>query len=391
MMDHKISYAVLGIAFSLVNCEMSSAADISLTNTNDDLNGSALGTRPMISKPLHCLDSGLGNTCAIADVDKDGATDIINTQNGHTNIWLSKGDGNFRLGDHLRIGLGRNIVLNDINADGRLDLVGISDDPNLESPITVLFGKGNGSFSKPIQSVSLGAGELETTGDLDGDGNIDAVIRHTSRYEFSVLLGNGDGTFQEPSVHFNAKAPQDTSSCRGGCSIELGDFNNDGMVDALAADMYGIGVSVMLGNGDGSFEFQERTRVGIYVKQAKVDDLNGDGLLDAAVLFSHGVKIMLNQGDGTLQEHHTIQTDIADKLSLGDLDDNGHPDALISGRFAEFVSVSLSKGDGSFQRAQNIITDERTHQGLGDFNADGALDLLLSDSTVIMGNGDGSF
>jgi hypothetical protein len=142
---------------------MSSAADISLACANDDLKSGVLGKRPVISKPLYCLGSGFSNACAVADVDKDGSTDIVHIQNEHTNIWLSKGDGNFQLGGHLIVGPCRNIVLNDINADGRLDSAGISDDHNQESPITVSFRKGNDSFSELIQSVSIGSCELEIT------------------------------------------------------------------------------------------------------------------------------------------------------------------------------------------------------------------------------------
>jgi hypothetical protein len=375
------------------------ACDVALADEDDDIDmddfsfvSDRLGQAyPWMLYHAPMFDMGHGK---LGDVNKDGITDVVSLRDGLIQVWLSNGDSSFRKGQRIAIEYTLEWDLIDVNRDNTLDLVGI---PPLGGLIIVLLGSGDGRFQAPLRSTIGGDYGLAAMGDVDGDGNIDALISHPSGHEFSLLPGNGDGTFQTPLSPFSVKVAHHFSSCLYSCTLELGDFNNDGKLDALAVDTWGDGVTVMLGSGDGRFQMYQRTQVGIYVKQAKVDDLNGDGLLDAAVLFSFGVKIMLNQGNGDLKWHHTINTDTADRVFLGDINADKRSDILVSGGFNDFVAVSLNLGDGNFNKARNLVTSYQRycfHKGLGDFNADGLHDIMVSCSdgdVVIMGNGDGSF
>ena len=134
-------------------------------------------------------------------------------------------------------------------------------------------------------------------GDFNGDGKPDLVIADytlTSSLPgtvLSVLLGEGDGTFQ-PAV--SCSRPMGTPR-----SVAVGDFNGDGFTDLVTA--VNNGVVVLLGNGDGTFQPQVRYAAGTYPAFVAVGDFNGDGIADLVVTnqFSNDISILLGKGDGT--------------------------------------------------------------------------------------------
>ena len=93
----------------------------------------------------------------------------------------------------------------------------------------------------------------------------------------SVLLGNGDGSFQS-AVNYGADD--------GPSSVAIGDLNGDGDLDLAVANRWSANVSVLLGNGDGSFPKRGELRVGDGPCSVAIGDLNGDGDLDLAVANS---------------------------------------------------------------------------------------------------------
>jgi VCBS repeat protein/FG-GAP repeat protein len=125
-------------------------------------------------------------------------------------------------------------------------------------------------------------------GDFNGDGMQDLAVANDTVGigSVSVLLGNGDGTFQ-PAQNFAAGSSP--------FSVAVGDFNGDGVPDLAVANLNSINVSVLLGNGDGTFQPAQNFGVGTGPRSMAVGDFNGDGKLDLAVaaLFT-SVSVLIN-------------------------------------------------------------------------------------------------
>src|SRR5262249_10499372 len=155
-----------------------------------------------------------------------------------------------------------------------------------------------------------------------------------------VLLGNGDGTFQAARTFAVGDCPQ---------SVEVGDINNDGLLDLAVANSatYGVSptVSVLLGNGDGTFQAARQFGAGSYPYSVAVGEVNGDGRLDLAVAkwISNGtVSVLLGNGDGTFQAPQQWAVAVGPfSVAVGDVNADGLLDLALANYGSANVSVLL--------------------------------------------------
>ena len=238
---------------------------------------------------------------AAGDFDHNGALDLVTANsNGTVSVLLGNGGGSFRPRIDLAVGGSpHSVAVGDFNGDGRLDVVTAQ---QLTDTVSVLLGHGDGTFAPPLVFAASGQNftpQSMALGDVNGDGKLDLVIKSVSvldsdAFQLGVLLGNGDGTFQGPIL---APAQPDGSG-----DLALGDFNNDGRMDAAVADQLGAptgDLSVFFGNGDGTFQPNLRLDLltgGNDPVGVAAADLNGDGLVDlvAANTSSSTVGVLLN-------------------------------------------------------------------------------------------------
>ncbi len=228
------------------------------------------------------------------------------------------------------------------------------------------------------------------TGDFNGDGLTDLVVENYGSGTVSVLLGNGDGTFQAQATYAVGTLPE---------RVLVADLNGDGKLDLVVANTGSNTVSVLLGKGDGTFQAQATYGCGSPVGLG-VMDINHDGIPDvvAGDYYSNTMSVLLGKGDGTLKPAVTYATGSTPQtLAEGDFNGDGNVDVAVGNFGGGTVGIFLGNGDGTFA-AMVTYPVGRQPQGVqvGDFNSDGKEDLAVSNSGdgtvgVLLGNGDGTF
>jgi len=287
------------------------------------------------------------------------------------------------------------VIAADFNHDGKVDLAsvgGYNDIAKVPHHVAILLGNGTGKFQKAVDYKVAGDPYELTTADFNGDGIPDLAVATglVGPVNLSVLLGNGDGTFQTRMNYYTGIAYGVEPS------VVAADFNGDGKTDlAVAGAEDQSYISLMLGNGDGTFQAPNLINVTIGGPASggiAVGDLNADGKLDIAC----SVFVTLGNGDGTFQPPTQYTTTGANEgIGAADLNGDGILDLVTSGPVTTYVF--LGNGDGTFRTAAGYPDDGGGVQGLtfADLNGDGKLDVIVTHSgtghvSYLLGNGDGT-
>ncbi|HEV2378201.1 MAG TPA: choice-of-anchor D domain-containing protein [Terriglobia bacterium] len=228
-------------------------------------------------------------------------------------------------------------------------------------------------------------------GDFNRDGKLDLALTNRLDNTISVLLGNGDGTF-------TAQPPMGVGSAPVAAAI--GDLNGDGIPDLAVADNGGNSVSILLGNGDGTFTAGTAVSPGNGPAAAAVDDLNGDGKLDLVVAnaMDNTVAVLLGNGDGTFGAPSAFGVGAGPQaMAVADFNGDGVLDLASANSGDGTVSILLGNGNGTFA-PQSVMAVGPGPLSLtsADLNGDGIVDLAVANSgnntiSILLGNGIGGF
>jgi FG-GAP-like repeat len=194
----------------------------------------------------------------------------------------------------------------------------------------------------------------------------------------SVLLGNSDGTFQSATHNQTPGGP------RAGI---VADMNRDGNLDLAFSPYDGtgaVGVYIFIGNGDGTFQPEISYRAGAGANSLKGADFNGDGLLDLAVanVESNNVSVLVGNGDGTFRSPVNYAIGLSPlEIAVTDLDGDDKQDLAATNNGSNNVSILLGNGDGIFQAPLNYAAGSNPIGiDVGDSDANGKTDMAVTNN-----------
>jgi FG-GAP-like repeat/Abnormal spindle-like microcephaly-assoc'd, ASPM-SPD-2-Hydin len=281
------------------------------------------------------------------------------------------------------------VAVGDFNGDGNEDVVVVNGNGN---SLSVFLGNGNGTFQAPTTSYQTAVGFplAVAVGDFNNDGKLDLAVVVERAAEVSILLGNGDGTFQTHLDFITGNNP---------LGLALGDFNRDGNLDVAVVNSQDNTVSILLGNGNGTLQNKQDYATGSGPQSVAVGDVNGDGYLDLVTANNNDntISVLLGNGNGTFNAPSPFATaPVPTGVILADFNKDGKLDAAVSTASTHF-SILLGNGDGTFQTHVDYGIGLNSQMvAAADFNADGKLDVAVVDANdpavdILQGNGDGTF
>ncbi|MBA3912841.1 MAG: VCBS repeat-containing protein, partial [Acidobacteriales bacterium] len=339
-------------------------------------------------------DAGSVSYSAIADMNRDGIPDIV-AAGSDVSILLGKGDGSF-LAANTYVGkvsdcVSGGIAVRDLNHDGLLDVVSLL--RNACDDVEVYAGRGDGTLATVplLYGTSSRSGGLAVA-DFNDDGFFDFVTTSDIARAYGVALGTTGGKFLSRHDFFP------------GGELAAGFLDGDNNLDVAVTGSFTFfdnRMSLLKGRGDGTFAPPSTLITGELPEWVAIADVNADGKNDiiTANVLDNTVSVLLGNGDGTFQTHSDYAAGTgANYFVTADLNGDGKLDLITSNgdeALDNTFSVMLNDGTGKFPTHVDFTLNDPEGLQVGDFNRDGKLDLVVvggsGTANIFLGNGNGSF
>jgi VCBS repeat protein len=326
---------------------------------------------------------------AAGDFDGDGKLDLA-VGSGGTNdvtIFFGDGKGEFRRGGSFAAGESpTEIAAADFNRDGRLDLAIAN---HGVATVTVLLGDGRGGFraapGSPLAVRSSPHPHTIAAADVNGDGLLDLVIDSWGENRLTLLPGDGKGGFAVPGVPIEAgRKPYR--------NLRVADVNGDGKPDIVVPNMVERGVTVLFGDGHGSFRGADQPPIpaGPSPFSVAVADIDGDGRPDILVENYSGhsadssgdaLTFLLGDGRGNFRPGPRIASGRAPgDIGSGDFDGDRVADAAMVNAGSRDLTVAFG-GPGGLSPSRTVTVPGAGRSWrllVGDFDGNGRADVATA-------------
>ncbi|SEM96704.1 Ig-like domain (group 1) [Stigmatella aurantiaca] len=339
---------------------------------------------------------GTPSAVAVEDLDGNGQPDVLVAGVGG-NVLVLKGQSDGSLSSSpLSVPAGgpnSAVVVVDADLSGRPDVVAALGGAGLSVVLNTRADRCEGSLDAALQLTVSTKPSASTTPDLDGDGRPDLVVASEGASAVDIARGLGNGTFTAFTtvpLGTGAVNPQGVAS---------GDFNADGRVDLVTANLGSGSVSLLLANGSGGYDVSTLSS-GSSTRAVATADFDLDGHLDIAAVNTgaNNVRVFFGNGDGTFGESKTLNTASAPyALVVADFNGDGRPDIATANSSSGNVT-SLRNDGGRVFTALSVFAVRPGPRSLAaaDFNRDNKMDLAVAnygdDSvSVLLGQGNGTF
>ena len=292
---------------------------------------------------------------AVGDLNEDGFPDVVasNPESNTASIILSHAGAVFGPATEIPLGTRPTVTaIADLDGDGHLDLV-VGVQFEFYSGVSILKGRGDGSFGERTDVSLRGYGDATSivTGNFDAGPTVDIAVFFASSASLELLLSNGDGTYSTNDFWINHDV-QNMIAADLNHDGKL-DLATAGGGFPFGGPTRGF-VSVFIGNGDGSFANPTDFDAGFVPRALVATDLNADGHLDLAVANGYGnsVSILLGNGDGTFgtkTDYGVGRGPIS--LAAGDVNGDGRIDLLTSDAGSRTITILSNRGTAPPNRA----------------------------------------
>lgn len=364
--------------------------------------------------------------CAVGDIDEDGVLDLVLEPQftggvfpGSVTMLFGSTDGTFERETAIPVDVDgdpawnvRGIVLDDLNADGHLDIAvcAFFSGTSLYSAISVLLGHGDGTFESPMASLLNLSGQALKSRDLDDDGLPELIVGQFSilsppeAITLTIMHNVGSGLFVEHVSYPFIGSVND---------LELLDIDGDGITDvaAIGFDLENLTTLVnvaAVARGRGGMDFADPVRLplGVFSRGFATGDVDRNGRDELLIAWPYtgssvsetGVSVLHDLGSKPVPSVGVVDTgDKTTQVALADLDGDGHLDVVATSLDAdEDVTIALGLGDGSFGTPVQMSGGSYAKKlAVADLDGDDVPDLVVNGDVsggavrVFHGTGDG--
>ncbi|CAF5032043.1 unnamed protein product, partial [Rotaria sp. Silwood1] len=320
----------------------------------------------------------------VADFNKDNQLDIavVNAWDSDLQVFLSSPNGTFGASTKYSTGYSSfptSITAADFNKDGWIDVVVAN---SVSNNIGIFLGYDYPTFT----SRNIVLQNRDSTpyyiaiGDFNKDSQWDIAVACRKKNNITVFLGDGNGTFAKEL--FNDLSPSSRPQ-----SLIIGDFNNDNISDIAVANSRDISISILLGNGNGTFApYISQKTIDASPVSIAVGDFNNDSRQDIVVAleYANSIGIFIGIGNGSFQNQISYQMPRESSpvwVAVGDFNNDNVQDIVVANFYGHSIGILLGYGNGSFTHATVFSTGNSSGPcsiAIGDFNKDNRMDIVVA-------------